>query len=150
MVKDRARDALERASYRPIPVVSCGGWIFASTNTHTSTDSPAAAKSGDLLLAPGALPPQCKVNGTPAMLLEYDRESCIFETQGVGRGWPPGVILELQPLFRDGAPADALNVQVEEIIWELEAMGLVRAERQGCGSGEPILFAEHPTLLAEL
>ena len=90
------------------------------------------------------------MNGTQALLLEYDRESCIFETQGVGRGWPPGVILELQPLFCDGAPADALNAQVEEVVWELEAMGLVRAERQGCGSGEPILFAEHPTLLAEL
>jgi hypothetical protein len=58
-------------------------------------------------------------------------------------------MLELQPLFCDGADTDALHDAVEELIWELEAMGLVRVERLG-GAGEPFFFPEHPALLAEI
>jgi len=144
VLKDRARDAMERANHAPIAVVSRGGWMFAST--HSASPSTA----GRALLTHGSLPPQCKVNGMPALLLEYDRVSGLFETQGLGRGWPPGLILELQPLFCDGASTDFLYNQVHELVWELEAMGLVRMERQGAGGGEPIFFAEHPALLAQL
>jgi len=59
-------------------------------------------------------------------------------------------MLELQPLFCDGADTDALHDAVEELIWELEAMGLVRVERLGGVAGEPVFFPEHPALLAEI
>jgi hypothetical protein len=148
VIKDRARDAMEREAFLPIPVVTRGGWVFATTSSagETSADP---YRSGDML-ARGSLPPQCKVNGTPALLLDFDRESGIFETQGLGRGWPPGLILDLQPLFHDGPSTDALYERVEELLWELDAMGLVRAERQGSGGGEPVFFAEHPALLAQI
>ena len=115
----------------PISVVSRGGWVFAMKGN--SDDS----KPSDGWLARGALPPHCKVNGAPALLLEYDRQAGIFEAQGLGRGWPPGTILELQPLYCDGESADALYDKVEYFLWELESMGLVRTERQGTGGGAP-------------
>ena len=59
-------------------------------------------------------------------------------------------MLELQPLFCDGADTDALHDAVEELILELETMGLVRVERLGGGAGEPVFFPEHPALLAEI
>ena len=135
---------MEREAFLPIPVVSRGGWVFATTSSAAET-----SRSADIL-ARGSLPPQCKVNGTPALLLDFDRESGIFETQGLGRGWPPGLILEIQPLFHDGTSTGALYERVEELLWELDAMGLVRAERQGSGGGEPTFFAEHPALLAQI
>ena len=141
VLKDRARDAMEREKQPPFAVVSHGGWVFATTTSHTDTASVS-------LLAPGSIPPQCKVNGVPCLIVDFDRESGVFETQGLGRGWPPGLILELQPLWHDGARADTLYSHVEDVMWELEAMGIVRAERQGAGCGEPIFFAQHPALLA--
>ena len=122
--------------------------MFATTSS-AGESSGNHSRSGHMLVQ-GSLPPQCKVNGTPALLLDFDRESGIFETQGLGRGWPPGLLLDLQPLFCDGASTDALYEKVEELLWELDAMGLVRSEREGSGGGEPVFFAEHPALLAQM
>lgn len=146
VLRERARDAMEREKSPPIAVVSHGGWVFATAPS--LVDPAAAAPDAPHALALGSIPPQCKVNGVPALILDYVRETGVFETQGLGRGWPPGLILELQPLWQQGAPTDALYSRVDDLMWELEAMGMVRAERQGAGGGEPFFFAEHPDLLA--
>ena len=101
-------------------------------------------------LVPGSLPLPCKISGVPGLLLHYDRQSGLFEVQGVGSGWPPGLILDLQPHFLDGTARDDLYDKVDDLIWELVEMRLVRAERTGTGGGEAVFFAEHLPLLSNL
>ena len=142
VLRERAREAAERANHDPVLVVSRGGWLFARNAKHASGRGSCA----DLLFVE-SLPLPCKLNGLPAVVLQYDRGSCTFHAQGTGPGWHQGLVLELQPLLMDASRTDALYDKVEQLVWELASLGLVRAERRGGAPGEPIFFVEHPALL---